>query len=73
MSKRTAKFRAYELYGLYYIAAPSNYFLAMTPQKPVADLIVAALNASKRRTAILLRQGWTFGRDGVLYPPKYKI
>ena len=41
----------------------------MTPIRMIADLIADALNTSKKRTAVLLRQGWTVGRDGQLFPP----
>lgn len=55
--------------GNYYVRAPSKEVIAMTPIRMVADLIANALNTSKKRTAVLLRQGWTVGRDGQLFPP----
>jgi len=58
-----------EYLGNYYVCAPSKEVIAMTPIRMVADLIADALNTSKKRTAVLLRQGWTVGRDGQLFPP----
>jgi hypothetical protein len=43
------------------------------PIRMVAELIADALNASKKRTAVLLRQGWSVGRDGQLFPPNPQV
>lgn len=58
-----------EYIGNFYVRAPSKDVIAMTPIRMVAELIADALNASKKRTAVLLRHGWTVGRDGQLFPP----
>ena len=58
-----------EYCGNYYVTAPSKDVIAMTPIRMVADLIADSLNSSRKRTAVLLRQGWTVGRDGQLFPP----
>ena len=58
-----------EYCGNHYVTAPSKDVIAMTPIRIIADLIADALNTSKKRTAVLLRQGWTVGRDGQLFPP----
>ena len=58
-----------EYCGNHYVTAPSKDVIAMTPIRMIADLIADALNASKKRTAVLLRKGWTVGRDGQLFPP----
>ena len=62
-----------EYCGNHYVTAPSKDVIAMTPIRMVAELIADALNRSKKRTAVLLRQGWTVGRDGQLFPPNPKV
>lgn len=61
-----------EFCGNHYVTAPSKDVIAMTPIRMIADLIADALNTSKKRTAVLLRHGWTVGRDGQLFPPNPK-
>jgi hypothetical protein len=63
------QFISSECLGNFYVNAPSGDVIAMTPIRMIADLIADALNTSKKRTAVLLRHGWTVGRDGQLFPP----
>jgi len=63
------QFISSECLGNFYVNAPSGQVIAMTPRRILAQSIADALNRSKCRTAILMRQGWTVGRDDMLYPP----
>lgn len=63
------QFISSECLGNFYVNAPCGQVIAMTPRRILAQSIADALNRSKCRTAILMRQGWTVGRDDMLYPP----
>lgn len=58
-----------EYLGNFYVNAPSGDIIAMTPRRKLAQAIADAMNRSKGRTAKLMRQGWSVGRDEMLYPP----
>ena len=62
-----------EYIGNFYVRAPSKDVIAMTPIRMVAELIADSLSTSRKRTAVLLRQGWSVGRDGQLFPPNQTV
>jgi hypothetical protein len=63
------QFISSECLGNFYVNDPSGVIIAMTTRRKIAQAIADAMNRSKGRTAKLMRQGWTVGRDDVLYPP----
>ena len=65
------QFISSECLGNFYVNSPSGDIIAMTPRRKLAQAIADAMNRSKGRTAKLMRQGWTVGRDDMLYPPDY--
>lgn len=69
MHQVAGQFISSEFLGNFYVNSPNGDIIAMTPIRMIADLIADALNTSKKRTAVLLRHGWTVGRDGQLFPP----
>lgn len=66
------QFISSECLGNFYVNSPSGDIIAMTPRRKLAQAIADAMNRSKGRTAKLMRQGWTVGRDDMLYPPNPK-
>jgi len=69
MHQVAGQFISSECLGNFYVNAPSGDIIAMTPRRKLAQAIADAMNRSKGRTAILMRQGWTVGRDDMLHPP----
>ena len=63
------QFISSECLGNFYVNAPSGDIIAMSPRRKFAQAIADAMNRSKGRMAKLMRQGWTVGRDEMLYPP----
>lgn len=63
------QFISSECLGYFYVNSPSGEIIAMTPRRKIAQALADAMNRSRGRTAKLMRQGWTVGRDDVLYPP----
>lgn len=67
------QFISSECLGNFYVNSPSGEIIAMTPRRKIAQALADAMNRSRGRTAKLMRQGWSVGRDEMLYPPNPQV